>query len=337
MACLKKILLIIVILIAIIVASLGGAYYFYKPTMIGEEQREETIIITENMTGSEIGRLLYEKKLIPSEEGFRLALRVTGLMDRLQKGYYRIPNDKTMNEVMAILQRGDVHTIRFTIPEGWDIRDIAKGLAHNQLGSESKILEEAKTLAPYMYMYGPKPVDFRVEGFLFPSTYEVPVDAKEKDILLLFAKEMNKQLTPAMRQEIEKQKMTIYEFLTLASLVEREALLDEDRPLIAAAFKKRLAINMPLQSCASIQYLLGENKPRLSIADTQINSPYNTYLHAGLPPGPIANPGLASMKAVLEAKDTDLIFFVADKKGHHHFTKTYEEHLAVVEAIYGKE
>ena len=150
------------------------------------------------------------------------------------------------------------------------------------------------------------------------------------------AGEMNKQLTPAIREQIAAKHMTIFEFITLASLVEREALFDEDRPIIAAVFLKRLQIGMPLQSCASIQYILGYPKSHLSIEDTQIPSPYNTYIHAGLPPGPIANPGMKSMEAVLNAPSTDYLFFVADKEGHHHFTKTYAEHLKVVESIYGE-
>lgn len=119
-------------------------------------------------------------------------------------------------------------------------------------------------------------------------------------------------------------------------MVEKEALFDEDRPIIAAVFLKRLQIGMPLQSCASIQYILGYPKPHISIEDTKLPSPYNTYMHVGLPPGPIANPGMKSMEAVLNAPSTDYLFFVADKEGHHHFTKTYEEHMKVVESIYGE-
>lgn len=317
--------------------SRGGGYSFYRPSLIEKTARTETIIIDDNMTGSEIGVLLAEKGLIPSDNAFKIALYLTGKMDKLQKGYYEISSDLTMKDVIALLQRGDVKTLKITIPEGFTVKEIARLLEEKNIMSSEAFLDPATSFTPYMYMYGASPVTYRTEGFLFPSTYEFMPNVTADDILKRMAEEMNRRITPEMRRQIEAQKMTIYEFLTLASLVEKEALVDEDRPIIAAVFKKRLSMSMPLQSCASIQYILGYAKPRLSIADTEISSPYNTYLHAGLPPGPIANPGLASMKAVLEAPPTEYVFFVADKKGKHHFTKTYEEHLAIVEAIYGKE
>ncbi len=195
-------------------------------------------------------------------------------------------------------------------------------------------MEKGKTYTPYEYMVGTKPVTYRVEGFLFPSTYEIPVGSKAEDVMAIMADEMNRQLTPKMRQDIEAQGMTIFEFITLASLVEKEAKFDEDRPIIAAVFRQRLKTGMPLESCASIQYILGYPKPLISIEDTKLESPYNTYLHKGLPPGPIANPGIKSMEAVLYAPPTEYLFFVADKEGHHHFTKTYDEHLKIVDQIY---
>lgn len=313
--------------------TLAGAYYL--PNASDDNNNIEVVEIKENMTGAEIGDTLYEKGVIRSPEIFRLALRLTGTMDKLQHGYYEIPYNASMHEVIGLLQDGKVKEHKLTIPEGFTIFDIANRLEEQGLANKQEFLQEAKTFVPYMYMYGPQPVTYRVEGFLFPSTYDIPEKATPKDILAMMAKEMNNQITPEMRAEIEKQHMTIFEFITLASLVEKEAKYDEDRPIIAAVFKKRLADHMPLQSCASIDYILGYHKPILSIEDTKIESPYNTYLHTGLPPGPIANPGMKSMEAVLYAPQTDYVFFVADKEGHHHFSKTYEEHLKTVEQIYG--
>ena len=121
----------------------------------------------------------------------------------------------------------------------------------------------------------------------------------------------------------------------MASIVERESLFDADRPTIAGVFKKRLAHGIPLQSDATISYVLGYAKENVTIGDTQLQSPYNTYVSKGLPPGPIANPGKKALDAVLYAEDTDYLYFVADKEGHNHFSKTYAEHLAEVEKIYG--
>ena len=129
--------------------------------------------------------------------------------------------------------------------------------------------------------------------------------------------------------------MSIRDLDSLASLVEKEAVFPEERPIIAGVFLKRLQIKMPLQSDTTIQYILGVQKKEISIADTKIDSPYNTYLYAELPPGPIASPSISTINAVLEPKQTNYLYFVADLEGHHHFTETYQEHLQEIEKIHG--
>ncbi|MFR1985544.1 MAG: endolytic transglycosylase MltG, partial [Veillonella parvula] len=176
---------------------------------------------------------------------------------------------------------------------------------------------------------------YPVEGFLFPSTYEIPVGATPRDVIQMMADEMNRYLTPAVKKQIQAQHMSIHDFVTLASIVERESLFDADRPTIAGVFKKRLAHGIPLQSDATISYVLGYAKENVTIGDTQLQSPYNTYVSKGLPPGPIANPGKKALDAVLHSENTDYLYFVADKEGHNHFSKSYEEHLAAVNKIYG--
>ena len=255
-------------------------------------------------------------------------------MDKLQHGYYQIPHHSSLSEIIGLLQQGRLQTVKLTIPEGFTIGEIGKRIEEQGIDTQYAFMEKGKTYTPYEYMVGTKPVTYRVEGFLFPSTYEIPVGSKAEDVMAIMADEMNRQLTPKMRQDIEAQGMTIFEFITLASLVEKEAKFDEDRPIIAAVFRQRLKTGMPLESCASIQYILGYPKPLISIEDTKLESPYNTYLHKGLPPGPIANPGIKSMEAVLYAPPTEYLFFVADKEGHQHFTKTYDEHLKIVDQIY---
>lgn len=319
----------------LLILCIAAAVIYLKPNSMVSKPQDVVFTVDKDQTGAEIGDMLYDKGIISSPTMFRLALRLTGSMDKLQQGYYQIPQNASLRDVIKLLQKGKLQAIKVTIPEGYTIQQIADELEKDGLGSKVAFLEAAKTYVPYQYMYGPSKVDYRVEGFLFPNTYEIPVDSKPQDILKQMAGELNKQLTPAMRQQIEAKHMTIFEFITLASLVEKEAKFDEDRPIIAAVFMKRLQIGMPLQSCASIQYILGYPKPHLSIEDTELPSPYNTYIHKGLPPGPIANPGMKSMEAVLNAPSTDYLFFVADKEGRHHFTKTYEEHLQVVASIYG--
>ena len=320
------------IILLLVLSTLAGLYYI--PWTGGSKDDVETIVISENQTGAEIGEALYEKGLIVSPTVFRAALRLTGAMDTLQYGPYQIPHHSSLKEIIDRLQKGKIQSITLTIPEGFTIGEIGKRIEEQGIDTQAAFMEQGKLYSPYLYMYGPKPVTYRVEGFLFPSTYEVPVGSTAADVMKMMADEMNRQLTPKMRQDIEAQGMTIFEFITLASLVEKEAKFDEDRPIIAAVFRQRLKEGMPLESCASIQYILGYPKPLITIEDTKLESPYNTYLHKGLPPGPIANPGLKSMEAVLYAPTTDYLFFVADKEGHHHFSKTYEEHLKIVDQIY---
>ncbi len=330
----KWIIGVISVIVCLVVVGVLAVYYI--PNKWGAMTAEEVVIVTKDETGAEIGEELFEKGLIKSETAFRIALRVNGVMDKLQQGYYQIPDNVSLHEVISILQKGRVKSVKVTIPEGYTIQEIGTLLENKGLVKKADFLAEAKSYVPYQYMYGPTSGMYRVEGFLFPSTYDIPVNSSAKDILELLAKEMNAQLTPDMRAQIKDQKLSVFQFITLASLVEKEAKFDEDRVIIASVFKQRLDIGMPLQSCASIQYILGYPKAQLSIEDTAIQSPYNTYLNKGLPPGPIANPGIKSMEAVLKAEKTSYLFFVADKDGHHHFSKTYEEHLKEVERIYGK-
>ena len=136
-----------------------------------------------------------------------------------------------------------------------------------------------------------------------------------------------------MRQEAKEKGLSIYELVTLASLVEKEARYAEDRPIIAQVFFKRMKVGMPLQSDAPFQYLKDAPKEDLSIEDTKVDSPYNTYQHMGLPPGPIANPGVDSIDAVLHPSATDYLYFVADREGHNHYSHTYAEHLDIVDQV----
>ena len=148
-------------------------------------------------------------------------------------------------------------------------------------------------------------------------------------------KEFDTQLTEDIRQKAKDKNMSIRDLVNLASLVEKEAVFPEERPVIAGVFLKRLQIKMILQSDTTIQYILGVQKKEISIADTKIDSPYNTYLYAELPPGPIASPSISTINAVLDPKQTNYLYFVADLEGHHHFTETYQDHLKEIERIHG--
>ena len=188
----------------------------------------------------------------------------------------------------------------------------------------------AENFAPYSYMHKHKDVRYAAEGFLFPETYAVESDYSIEEILDLMADEFNKRLTDEMRGKAKEKNLSIHDLITLASLVEKEVRYAEDRTIVAQIFLKRLELNMPLQSDATLQYLMDAPKEDVTISDTKIESPYNAYQNSGLPPGPVANPGIAAIEAVLNPADTDYLYFVADREGHNHYSHSYEEHLNLV-------
>ena len=279
-----------VLSLAIVSGGALGASYFV-PNTFTDDGESQVLVIGKDATGTEIADMLYEHGLIRSTQVFKLWLALSGAGSKLQSGHYQIPNKVSVHELINLLQEGHVESIKLTIPEGYTVGDIAIALEKAQIMKASDFLAEAKTFVPYPYMKGTKPTTYPVEGFLFPSTYEVPVGATPKDVILMMSEQMNRYLTPAVKKQIQAQHMSIHDFVTLASIVERESLFDADRPTIAGVFKKRLAHGIPLQSDATISYVLGYAKENVTIGDTQLQSPYNTYVSKGLPPGPIANPG----------------------------------------------
>lgn len=331
-----KWLVSIVIILIVIIAGLVGWFYYAPNTFQATNERVAFEIEKEN-TGVDIAQKLEDAGLVRSGFAFRLAIRITGEGYKLQSGHYEIPKKISVHDLIPLLQDGKDKEISLTIPEGYTIGDIANLLEKEKICSAQDFLDRAKVLHPYPYMRGVQASTYPIEGFLFPSTYKIPVGASADDVIKIMADEFDKQLTPDLRQKAQAQGLNVFQLVTLASLVEKEALFDEDRPIIAAVFKRRLQEGMPLQSDATISYILGYAKVHVTLADTKLQSPYNTYINPGLPPGPICNPGIKSLEAVANAGNTDYRFFVADKEGHNHFSKTYEEHLKVVESIYGTE
>ena len=271
---LRYILILVIIGILIIGGGLGALYFV--PNTFAQDDGTQVVVIEKGQTGTEIADMLFERGLIRSTQGFKLWLYLSGTNDKLQTGHYQIPNKVTVRELISLLQEGHVESIRVTIPEGYTVGDIAIVLEKNQIMKAKDFLAEAKIYVPYPYMKGTKPATYPVEGFLFPSTYEIPVGATPRDVIQMMADEMNRYLTPAVKKQIQAQHMSIHDFVTLASIVERESLFDADRPTIAGVFKKRLAHGIPLQSDATISYVLGYAKENVTIGDTQLQSPYNT-------------------------------------------------------------
>ena len=286
--------------------------------------------ITEGMDAAEISRRLEKSGVIDSGLKFRLLAKLKGYENQLKIGSYTFTTGMSYDEVFSKLLAGAPEVVTLTIPEGFTVKDIANRLHNMGIVNYYTFTDKAKDFAPYDYIERRSNTFYDCEGFLFPDTYEVTTDMTAEDILYMMADNFNYRLTSEMKARAYEEGLSVYDLIILASIVEKEARYPEDRPIIAQVFFKRLDLGMPLQTDASLQYLMNAPKEDVSIADTQIDSPYNTYQHMGLPPGPIANPGVASIEAVLYPANTDYLYFVADRSGHSHYAYTYDEHLDLV-------
>ena len=291
------------------------------------------MVVKPGTTASEISDRLMQLGVIDSRLRFWWLMKLQGDAGKFKTGTYAFTPHMDEQAVLDKLVSGDTTVVKFTIPEGFGIKEIAKRLADEGLVDEQEFLAEAKDFAPYDYMKKRPNVRYAAEGYLFPDTYVIHSDVSAEGIMKMMAEDFDTRLTPALRQQAAAKGLSIHDLITLASLVEKEARYDEDRPIIAQVFFKRLQMGMPLQSDTTLQYLMAGPKEDVSIEDTKIDSPYNTYQHEGLPPGPIASPGMKSILAVLNPANTDYLYFVADRQGHNHYSQTYDEHLAIVEQV----
>ena len=324
--------------LCVVLLSAGAAFALTgggSGSNVSEANRQQNVYVKvkPGMDAGTIGDLLQQHGVIHSKYKFWLMAKLNGYDSKFKTGSYAFRHDMDPREVLQILVAGTTSTIKFTIPEGYTVREIAGRLADEGLVEKTAFLKAAKDYAPYSYIKKDKRAKFYAEGFLFPDTYEISSDAEAEDILKMMTRNFDQRFTAQMREQAADKGLSVYELITLASLVEKEARFAEDRPIIAQVFLKRLRIGMPLQSDTTLQYLLDAPKEDVSIQDTKMESPYNTYQNKGLPPGPIANPGTASIEAVLHPADTDYLYFVADRQGHNHYSMTYDEHLVIVDQV----
>lgn len=307
------------------------AYGYFGPNFL-LPYKSGYVHVRSDMTASEVGDVLTDEGYIASPLWFRAIATVTGQAGDIQAGEYTLDSRMSLHTLLEKLTSGKSEADRLVVPEGYTVREIAKAVAANGRISEADFLKAASSSDQLLpYMKGNRNVTYPTEGFLFPDTYFIPYDATAEDVVALMLQNFDAHLTDAMKAGIAKQNLSVYQFVTLASLIEKEAKYEKDRPLIASVFENRLKIHMKLQSDASISYAMGTHKAAYSINETQYDSPYNTYLYEGLPPGPIGNPGMDCMEAILEAPQTNYLYFVADKDGHNYFAATYEEHMKNVQ------
>jgi UPF0755 protein len=260
---------------------------------------------------------------------FRLDARLQNLGAKLKVGDYTIRRDMSIDQTIGALQIYSSKTIQITVPEGLRSDQIAAILHRHGINSR-QFLREVRHPDLRLAVLTDKPRGASLEGYLFPNTYDVPPNYSGRDFAYLMVKTLQNSISPSMHAAMAHRKWSMYQVLTLASIVEREARVAAERPIIAGVYVNRLKAGMVLNADPTIQYAVGTPGnwwPLLTLAQLKVASPYNTYVRGGLPPGPIANPGLASVLAAIYPKHTKYFYFVARGHGRHIFAVTYAQQL----------
>ncbi len=289
----------------------GNPYDFVKVT------------IPKGASLNEVGITLKNNNIIHNKQSFQLAVKILGYEKDIPAGRFRIEKASTNYAIIDQLVNGKQLTKKVTIREGWTISMIAKEL-DEKLGIKTHFFEDATHNKNLLDKWGIQAKSF--EGYLFPNTYQFNENELPSDIINVMVQEYKRNLSDEMLVQMNQIKMSEQEVLTLASIIEGEAIYDKERAIISGVYHNRLKKGMRLQADPTIQYILEDGPRRLLNRDLKIVSPYNTYLNKGLPPGPINNPGIESIKAALFPTESDYLYFVARGDGYHTFSKTEKQH-----------
>ena len=289
----------------------GNPYDFVKVT------------IPKGASLNEVGITLKNNNIIHNKQSFQLAVKILGYEKDIPAGRFRIEKASTNYAIIDQLVNGKQLTKKVTIREGWTISMIAKEL-DEKLGIKTHFFEDEARNKNLLDKWGIQADSF--EGYLFPNTYQFNENESPYDIINVMVQEYKRNLSDEMLIQMNQIKMSEQEVLTLASIIEGEAIYDKERAIISGVYHNRLKKGMRLQADPTIQYILEDGPRRLLNRDLKIVSPYNTYLNKGLPPGPINNPGIESIKAALFPTESDYLYFVARGDGYHTFSKTEKQH-----------
>jgi UPF0755 protein len=314
---------------AVVVAAIvAGALFWYAVAADrSHPQASEQLVVQTGTTFDEIASQLVAGGVIGNTLTFRILARLRDEDAVVRAGEYRFGPHVTQSEVLHALVTGGAQVAAWvTIPEGFTAEQIAARLQSDGFGSSAAL--RGDFVRETLLVDGTRTKS--LEGFLFPSTYLMPLGAAPEQIAALLTVQFLKELPRDAASRARALHVSVTQGVTVASLVEREAKSQADRPKIAAVIYNRLRLGMPLQVDATIEYALPQHKSALSFADLRIDSPYNSYVHAGLPPTPIANPGLASLEAAFHPAKSEDLYYVYCGNGRHVFAKTLAEHQANV-------
>ncbi len=296
----------------------------YQPQI---DQAVAEVRVEKGESLASVVRKLRAQKLIANERLFLLWARLRGLEKRIHLGLYRFESPASAREILDRLATGKGLFHKITIPEGMTVKEIAALLGRMQIADPEKFLAEASARERLAAM-GLK--NKGLEGYLFPSTYYFTPSTPESNIVSTLAEQFRKVIGPVLETYDGAHGLSSHELVTLASIIEKETGLETERPLISAVFHNRLRLGMPLQSDPTVIYGLKDFQGDLTRKSLQDRSPYNTYRVSGLPPGPICNPGLSSIKAALEPADVPYLYFVSKNDGSHQFSNNLQAHNQAV-------
>ncbi|MHB0870396.1 MAG: endolytic transglycosylase MltG [Chloroflexota bacterium] len=319
---------------------------FDDPARPGEAEAR-SFAVRKGETTSEIADRLQSEGLIRDARVFRYMADLNGVAAELAAGEYELSAGMRPSEIMDTMAEGRTRALPLlTIPEGWRAEEIAERLAARRIGSPEQFMAAVLQGRSSLPALASRPPGASLEGYLFPDSYSVDEKATGDGMATRMVEQFEARFTPEMREKADRLGMTIHQIVILASVIEREAVIPSERPLMAGVFYNRLREGMPLQSDPTVQYAVATSDPQsrkqngwwkkeLTVQDLEIDSPYNSYRYPGLPAGPICDPGLASLQAAVEPITTDYLYFVARPDGSHAFAETLEEHNANV-ALYGQ-
>lgn len=318
-----------IVLLAIICTALFFCGFFATNGFFGAFKNSETVTvqITAGMNGSDIASMLHKEGVVCSKLVFKGILRISGKAPSVNAGIFELSPKMSYGKILKTLTGySSANNIKFTVPEGYKLSQVAAVIEKSGLCTAEEFLFEAQNgIFEYNFLQDiPQNDPTRLEGFLFPDTYFIDKNADAHSVINAMLKQFEKVYTEEIAVQAESFGFTTREFITLASVIEKEGTGDLGK--ISSVFHNRLESGMRLESCATINYLFDEPKDVLSVEDTYIDSPYNTYRNNGLPPTPICSPGKAAIEAAAYPEDTDYLFFVADGNGGNLFSKTFEEH-----------
>lgn len=335
----KRLLLTFAVLVILIVCGFGVIAprvqrYLLAPPSHWPGDKFMLFEIKDGANAGSVAEQLAKKGIIRSSWQFKRTMRNLGIESKLRPGLYKIEPGKNAEEIAKQLGNHDTWTIKVTLPEGLTIAQIAERIEKagkvegGQWLPKAKEIRAAATADAYRQATGIGLPTKSAEGYLFPATYQFEAGSKADQIVAVMFREFFTRFVRKYEDPIRTRRLTPHELVTLASIVEREAVKDTERPIIAQVFLNRIARGMKLESCATVEYILPQHKARLTYRDIRTPSPYNTYVNRGLPPGPICNPGDASLKAAVYPQKTSALYFVSNGDGTHTFSTTYQEHLA---------